>query len=199
MFAPIFLQFGPSPDSGSPGWLFSLIGSVCESPLDAMNWSTEMSLRALLFVPGLISVLFVAGCGGGGGPVETLVPVGGKLLVDGEPLDGVVVTFIPEISKNRRGGSGTTDATGAFTVTDLDQNLPGLPSGKYTLAYSRRRLPDGSAGPKPEAGKTADTGIIRVETLPTHLTTPNPNVLSNQVEIPKDGNTKLELKISMKS
>ncbi|MFN0196086.1 MAG: hypothetical protein ACKVT0_05030 [Planctomycetaceae bacterium] len=155
-----------------------------------------MSLRALLFVPGLISAFFAVGCGGGGVPVETLVPVGGTLLVDGKPLDGVEVTFIPEVTKNRRGGTGTTDAAGAFTITDLEQNQPGLPVGKYSIAYSRMRLPDGSAGPKPGEGQPANPGLIRVETLPSHLTTPDPKVPPNQVEIPKDGNTKLELKIS---
>jgi len=152
-----------------------------------------MSLRPLLFVTGLISACFVVGCGGGdGGPVEALVPVGGKLLVDGEPLDGVLMTFIPVGSKNSRGGSGTTDASGVFTITDLDQNLPGLPSGKYIIAYSRMRLPDGSAAPEPDPDKP---GIIQIETLPEHLQTPDENV---SVEIPQDGNTKLELKISLK-
>lgn len=152
-----------------------------------------MSLRSLLFVPGLMLVFSAVGCGGG--PSEALVPVGGKVLVDGQPLDGVEVSFIPDVKvKDRRGGTGTTDAGGNFTVTDLDQNKPGLPAGKYTLAYSRRRLPDGSAGPAP--GAAADPGIIRVETLPAHLTVPDPKAPANQVDIPKDGNTKLELKIS---
>ena len=89
----------------------------------------------------------VAGCGGAP-PLETLVPVAGSLMVNGKPLDGVTVTFIPEIAKNNRGGSGTTGVDGSFKVTDLTQNLPGLAVGKYTVAYSRMRLPNGSAPPK---------------------------------------------------
>ncbi|MDB5334928.1 MAG: hypothetical protein JWN70_547 [Planctomycetaceae bacterium] len=154
-----------------------------------------MSVRSSLFFHGLLAFMCVVGCGGS---TETLVPVGGKLLIDGQPLDGVVVTFIPEVKvKNRIGGTGTTDAAGAFTVTDLDQNKPGLPVGKYTLSYSRRRLPDGSAGPAP--GTASDPGIIRVETLPTYLVSPDPKLPANQVDIPKEGNTKLELKASKKS
>lgn len=152
-----------------------------------------MSLRSLLFVPGLISLFFAVGCGGGSG--EKLVPVAGKLLVDGTPLDGVIVTFVPE-KANSAGGTGMTDATGAFSVASLDQNLPGLPPGKYILTYSRMRLPDGSAASEPKAGTPADPGIIRVETLPSHLQTPNSKVLANQVVIPEDGNTKLDLKVS---
>lgn len=153
-----------------------------------------MSLRSLLFVPGVILVFSVVGCGGA---KEPLVPVGGKLLVDGQPLDGVIVSFYPDAkAKDHLGGTGTTDAAGAFTVMNLDQNKPGLPVGKYTLAYSRRRLPDGSAGPAP--GAAADPGIIKVETLPAHLVGPDPKLPANQVDIPKEGNTKLELKISKK-
>lgn len=156
-----------------------------------------MSLRAWLVVPEIIAVFLVVGCGGGGSNAK-LVPVGGTLLVDGAALDGVSVTFVPDLSiKDSRGGAGTTDATGAFTVTDFTQNRPGLPAGKYTLTYSRRRLPDGSAAPQPEAGKPVDPGVIQVETFPEHLTMLNPR-LSPNVEIPAAGNPKLELKISKK-
>lgn len=99
-------------------------------------------------------------------------------------------------TKNNRGGSGTTGVAGAFTVMDLTQNLPGLAPGKYTVAFSRMRLPDGSAAPELEAGQPVDPGMIRVETLPTHLLNPDPRETSNIVEISKDDITDLELKIS---
>lgn len=154
-----------------------------------------MRVRAVSLVVGLVLAVFAVGCGGAS--AEKIVPVGGKLVVDGVALDGVIVTFIPEASQQeRRGGTGTTDAAGAFTVTDLGQNLPGLPAGKYTVAYSRPRLPDGSAFPTPEPGKSLDPGIVRVETLPAHLTTPNQTAPASQVEIPEGGNTKLELTVS---
>ena len=155
-----------------------------------------MHVRYWQFGLGLMSAFFVVGCGSGSGPPETLVPVAGTVMVNGKPLDGVVVTFIPEITKNSRGGSGTTSGTGAFTVMDLTQNLPGLAPGKYTVAFSRMRLPDGSAAPELEAGQPVDPGMIRVETLPTHLLNPDPRETSNIVEISKDDITDLELKIS---
>lgn len=162
-----------------------------------MIGSTGMHRRCWLFHLGFMSALFSVGCGGGGsGPPEALVPVVGTLLVDGEPLDGVVITFIPEIAKNNRGGSGTTGVAGAFTVMDLTQNLPGLAPGKYTVTYSRMRLPDGSAAPEPQAGEPVDPGMIRVETLPPHLLNPDPRDPSNSVEISMDDITDLELKIS---
>jgi len=152
-----------------------------------------MHLRYRLFGLGLMSAFFALGCGSA--PPETLVPVTGTLLVNGMPLDGVVITFIPEIAKNSRGGAGTTNVAGAFTIIDLTQNLPGLAPGKYTVAYSRMRLPDGSAASEPAAGQPVDPGMIRVETLPEHLQNPDPRDPSNVVEIPKDGIAGLELKI----
>jgi len=149
------------------------------------------------FALGFGLMCFVVGCGGAP-PVETLVPVGGTLMVNGKPLDGVTVTFIPEIAKNNRGGSGTTGADGSFTVTDLTQNLPGLAVGKYTVAYSRMRLPDGSAPPEPKEGETINPGIIRVETLPTHFQSPDPRSPGSTIDIPAAGNTALQLQIRAK-
>jgi len=159
-----------------------------------------MALRSQLLVPVLMSAWFLAGCGGSGALIEPLVPAGGKLQVDGKPLDGVLINFTPEATiKGRRGGSGMTNANGEFTVTDLVQNKPGLPAGKYTLSYSRMRKPDGSAAPQPEPGEKPDPANIQVESLPIHLRTPDPTKPLYQVEIPKDGNTKLELKASTKN
>jgi hypothetical protein len=161
-----------------------------------MSWNAGMSLRSFLSVAGLVSATLLAGCGGG--HVDLLVPVGGKLLVDGKPLDGVVVTFLPDISENLRGGSGTTDESGAFVVTDLAQNKPGLTPGNYTVTYSRMRLPDGSAMPKVDPANPPPPGLIRVETLPGFLTTPNPKDPTRQVVIPEEGNSNLELNASIK-
>ncbi len=157
-----------------------------------------MHVRYWQFGLGLMSAFFVVGCGSGSGPPETLVPVAGTVMVNGKPLDGVVVTFIPEITKNNQGGSGTTSASGAFTVTDVTQNLPGLAPGKYTIAYSRMRLPDGSAPPEPKEGQPVNPGIIRVETLPAHLQSPDPRVPGSLVDVPKEGTTSLQFTIRAK-
>jgi hypothetical protein len=163
-----------------------------------MIWNTGMHLRCRLFSFGLISSFIAGGCGSGETPPESLVMVAGTVLVDGKPMDGVQVTFIPEIAKNNRGGIGTTSADGSFTVTDLTQNLPGLAPGKYAVAYSRMRLPDGSAIPEPVAGQPPNPGIIRVETLPTYLQSPDPRDPSRLAEIPVDGIVDMELGIKVK-
>lgn len=162
-----------------------------------------MFLRSWLIVASLISVFFMVGCNGGdsSGPVEGLVPVSGTLLVDDKPLDDVVVNFIPLITKestSKLGGSGTTDATGAFSITYLGQDQPGLLPGKYSVSYSRMRLSDGTAAPKLKEGEAENPSNIPIETMPVHLQAPDATLEENQVEIPQNGNTKLELKVKTK-
>lgn len=161
-----------------------------------------MFLRSWLIVASLISIFFMVGCGGdSSGPIEGLVPVSGTLLVDGKPLDDVVVNFIPLESKestSNRGGSGITDATGAFSVTYLGQDQPGLLPGKYSLSYSRMRLSDGSAAPKLKEGEAENPSNIPIETMPVHLQAPDATLEANQVDVPQNGTTKLELKVKMK-
>lgn len=159
-----------------------------------------MALRTWLLVSGLMATGLMAGCNRSDALIEPLVPAGGKLLIDGKPMDGVLISFVPEASKKgRRGGTALTNDKGEFTVTDLIQNKPGLPVGKYTLTYSRMRKPDGSAAPATEPGKPIDPGNIQVESFPVHLRNPDPTKAENQVEIPKDGNKNLELKASLKN
>lgn len=161
--------------------------------------NTELISRHWLVVAGLMAAPFFTGCGGSDGLVEPLAPAGGKLLIDDQPMDGVVINFNPVVAaKGRRGGSAITNSSGEFTATDLVQNKPGLPAGKYTLSYSRRRKPDGTAAPPFKPGDKHDPKNIQVETLPMHLTSPDSTKPAYQVDIPKEGNTKLELKASTK-
>jgi len=61
------------------------------------------------YLPIAITAVLLAGCGSDG-----LVPVKGRVLLDGQPLDGAAVLFEPE-----GGGvpaTGVTDASGGFTL-----------------------------------------------------------------------------------
>lgn len=159
-----------------------------------------MALRTWLLVSGLMATGLLAGCNRSDALIEPLVPAGGILLIDGKPMDGVLISFVPEASKKgRRGGTALTNDNSEFTVTDLVQNKPGLPVGKYTLIYSRMRKPDGSAAPQLEPGEKPDPANIQVESFPLHLRTPDPTKAQYQVEIPEDGNENLELKASTKN
>lgn len=65
------------------------------------------ALICLLFV----ACVLTAGCGGSDAP--DLVPVSGKVLLDGEPVSGAFVKFVPNSGP---ASGGETDENGKFTL-----------------------------------------------------------------------------------
>ena len=110
-----------------------------------------MSVRFWVLVG--LGMLFVAGCSDGVEPevVPPLEAVTGKVLIDGQPSAGVAVTFVPAENNTGNPCSGSTDASGAFSLTHRS-GAPGIPAGDYVVVFSKLTQPDGT--PIPE-GKTA--------------------------------------------
>ena len=80
-----------------------------------------MNHPSLLF---LLVALFVVGCGTGE-KVPEIVPVTGTIMMDGQPLDQVKVTFMPNGeagNQNARSSWGETDENGKFVLV---YQLPG--------------------------------------------------------------------------
>jgi len=82
------------------------------------------SAHALLF--------FAVGCGSGV-EVPDLVPVTGKVLLKGQPLEGAVVSFESATSGM---STGATDAEGRFELTYTGTNK-GAVVGKHTVRVSK--------------------------------------------------------------
>lgn len=132
-----------------------------------MNTFSKRSLARTHLNLLLPTLLTLVGCGGGNSHEvpDTLVPLSGQVLLDGVPVDGVAINFIPE---------GKTDGTGAYAVTDTTgkfqarhySDAEGVPPGTYRVTFSRMRLPTGE--PIPAGLDAADIGAV--ETLPRHLT-----------------------------
>lgn len=86
--------------------------------------------------------------------VSKLVPVTGKVTLDGEPLTGVMINYIP--AEGQPGGEiafGLTDEAGKYTLqTQLAGQSPedsqGALPGNYRVYLSKLVLPDGSALPE---------------------------------------------------
>src|SRR4051812_4288576 len=93
----------------------------------------------------LLAAVCLGAClvGCGGEARESLVPVAGKLEVDGKPMGGVTIFFTPTGAKKSRGGTALTDDQGSFTVMHTAQQKPGLAVGDYLVAYSKLAMPDG--------------------------------------------------------
>ncbi|QDV68731.1 hypothetical protein Poly24_24440 [Rosistilla carotiformis] len=111
--------------------------------------------------------LLLAGCGTGTGtnnPGVTVHPAGGKVLVDGAPMEGVTVI----LKGDERGASAKSNAQGEFTFTTFDPG-DGVPEGTYKVAVLKRETvgadssyfdensPNYGKTPPPEAlGKVVD-------------------------------------------
>ncbi len=109
--------------------------------------------RLTLLVP-LVFVVF-SGCSGGGPPPLDVFPVTGSVRLDGEPIGGVSVTFIPESGVAGGVGSAVSDDAGQFSMKS-GENLDGVPAGEYRVLFMKMTLPDGS--PIPEGAMAADVG-----------------------------------------
>ncbi len=91
--------------------------------------------------------LALSGCGSGSGTV----PVKGKIMLDGAPLAGASISFVPQ--GEGRQATGTTDEQGVFTISTIEPRDGAMP-GKYKVILSQN-LP---VEPTPE-GMSADEAM----------------------------------------
>jgi hypothetical protein len=89
--------------------------------------------------------LVIAGCGGG--PSFDFAPVSGTVTMDGEPLSGAQVMFVPQAESGQEAGPasmGTTDASGNFTLTSGDTD--GAVVGNHQVMITTVSDEGGDAG-----------------------------------------------------
>lgn len=97
----------------------------------------------------VLLVVALAGCG----KIRPL-PVSGIVKLDGQPVQGAVVTFHPEQGSGRV-ASGTTDSEGRFALTTLESGDGAFPGDyKVTVQYS-----EGVVGPAASNMRDAFTGM----------------------------------------
>ncbi len=100
------------------------------------------------------SLIVFVGCGGG----PSVEPVSGTVKLDGTPIEGAVITFKPTASSTGRAATGTTDASGKYTLTD--QNSKKIGSGAAVGEYKVGVLwfkPTGPDTSKATGESTGDT------------------------------------------
>ena len=87
-------------------------------------------MRTTPIAPGLVSVLLLAGCGSAEyGTVE------GRITLDGKPLEGGFVRFLPEAPGSATVAYGKTDAEGNYEMAISDSHRGILP-GTYRVEIS---------------------------------------------------------------
>lgn len=155
----------------------SLIGSR------AMGLSLAVSL----------GLFCIAGCSSGGPAPPKLVPVAGKVMLDGAPLAGASVIFVPKDQTKGTGGTGITDAEGKYEARH-QSNKVGIEPGTYAVIFSKIAMPDGS--PIPPGKNAADVGATEV--LPQQLSNPSPDFMTNIVTITETGGTSFDFTLASK-
>lgn len=120
----------------------------------------------------LASITFL-GCGTG----ESVTPVTGTVTVDGQPLDGASISFLPEAgTKAGVGGSAKSDSSGKYSVKTA-KGSDGLPPGKYTITVTKSELKDPSLA---EGGGVTEADLIHY--VPKKYNSPETSGLSTTVD-----------------
>lgn len=87
-------------------------------------------------------VLLAVGCGPSG---PELVPVSGRVLLDGQPLPAKSVFFIPADGTGGLGAGANTKSDGSYELIAVYpgavKDMPGIPAGKYKVVVSEPRFP----------------------------------------------------------
>ena len=126
---------------------------------------------ALLLFGGLIGVV---GCAKSGvsGPSANIT---GKISLQGKPVAGAMVQFIPA-DKGGVPGSARTDADGHYQLVSA-KGMAGVTPGEYKVVISRILGPDGKELP-PETSPFSGGGK---ETLPPFYSKPEDTILTATV------------------
>jgi hypothetical protein len=77
-----------------------------------------------------------------------VVPVQGRVLLNGKPLPKASVTFMPLLDHfgTESNSNAVTDEDGRFTLTCLYNNQPGAVVGKHVVLVAESPLPDDLRG-----------------------------------------------------
>lgn len=124
--------------------------------------------------------LALVGCGGGPVPVE------GKVTMNGKPLAGATVVFIP-VSGGPEAGA-QTDTDGDFHLTGT--KAEGIAPGEYRVTVSKKDWPPGVTPPDPTKMTFASVQQ-KQQVVPLKYTVQDKTPL--RVTVPKEGKKDVHL------
>jgi hypothetical protein len=91
-----------------------------------------------------ITLLALSGCGPKDDPLHRTVT--GTVTLNGKPLSGAMLRFIPVEGTEGTGGQARTGPDGTYRLLDGRGN-PGAAPGNYKVTVSKRLMPNGSDVP----------------------------------------------------
>jgi hypothetical protein len=108
-------------------------------------------------------------CGFGCGGPEKVVTVKGQVTRNGEPVGGLVISFVPEAATLTGPSTGTTDETGHYKLTVAKTGSGGAVVGTHKVWVSLPREP-----PKPvDKDEKMQKNKLRKKAAPTSATAPS--------------------------
>lgn len=122
---------------------------ACYDPRMGRPFVSSVSGRLVLV--GLFGCLTAAA----GGCQRSIVPVSGRVTLNGQPLAEAVVTFQPHAERNTRypiatGSVGHTDSQGRYSLRLIEPDRPGAAVGEHSVTISTSV---GGSDAVPPAGK----------------------------------------------
>jgi hypothetical protein len=126
----------------------------------------------------MVSMVLI-GCGGGDPDQISAVPASGTVTYNGKPVETGTIGFIP---KAGRPASGAIK-DGQFTLTTYESGDGATPGKHRVIVSSTKLVPSKVAGADPET----------VYLIPAMYASPGESYID--VEIPPEGNSKIEIKI----
>jgi hypothetical protein len=99
----------------------------------------------------LVAVCFlsISGCGGS----ESVVSVSGTVTHNGQPVPGLVVSFVPQAASETGVSTGQTDDSGKYDLTVVKSGRRGAVVGTHKVWVSRPREPFVEPGDRGESDK----------------------------------------------
>jgi hypothetical protein len=129
-----------------------------------------------------VGVLIAAGCGAKHPNLPPQYPVSGTITLDGKPLSGAGIMFLPRGETRGTGAFGMADANGKYSLK-TDHGGAGAPEGEYAVTISKVVNRDGTPYvPRPDAAEAGER-----ETLPATYSDSMKTILT--ATIPKGGDT----------
>jgi hypothetical protein len=139
-------------------------------------------LKHNLSVLSVAWLLVAAGCGSKGPNLPPQYPVSGSITIDGKPLAGAGIMFLPRGETRGTGAFGMADAAGKYSLK-TDHGGPGAPEGEYAVTISKVVNRDGTPYvPKPDVAEAGER-----ETMPGIYSDSMKTVLT--AKVPQGGDT----------
>jgi hypothetical protein len=136
-------------------------------------------------------VCCLAGCG-----VEEGPEVAGHVTLDGQPLPGAEVQFLPaDKDPTKPGAMVTTDEQGNFVIVPDEDTGATLPPGEYAVVISKQVTREGGNVPpemKEDLEQMVAAGMVR-ETLPARYSRESATTLKAEIK-PEPNQLEFELK-----